>query len=365
MEWIEFIEAELAPAVVQLPCSLGRGSVRKQSKDKECAMAKDAWATLMERILAGRGQGHGDQYRPWLWVRRKNTSAQSNQLVDAIPGMRRECHFLALVEWHMALLCVYLGAADVREQFPLWPQPHLHPLSTLRAAAAQRFEPCRGLMAIADELGIDHGWEVGAPNVPYVFTIDLAVTLRTASGFALAGVSLKPRELLETAEPGARIEQRLRLAAQCMQEYGAAHRIADRRVLGPHTGGVLEFLSAGTKLPAHLRGARLQDEFAKRFVDVALASSIDTGINRSANALRIDLESARLLWLHLAWTRRIEVDITTPLEMGQPLRLGGRAISDALAVELFGVVPECESCVHAERHNAQAMGPRWIAGAAA
>ncbi len=333
-------------------------------------MAKDGWATLRERILAGRGQGHGDDYKPWLWIRRKNTSARSNQVVDAIPGLRRECHFLALVEWHMALLCVYLGAADVREQFPLWPQPHQHPLATLEAAAGQRFPPCRGLMAIADELRIDHGWEVGAPDVPYVFTIDLAVTLRTAEGFALAGISLKPREQLDTAEPDSRIEQRLRLAAQCMREYGAAHRIADRQVLGPYTGGVLEFLSAGSKLPAHLRMARLQDEFAERFVDVALASSIDTGISRSASALRMDRESARLLWLHLTWTRRIEIDVTIPLEMGKPLRLGGRSIANALAAELFGVIPvECERGAHAEpdstARGAQAVGPRWVAGAVA
>lgn len=51
------------------------------------------WQKLLQRILDGRGQGHGDDYLPWLWVHRKNASPVSNQVVSRLPGYLRASHF--------------------------------------------------------------------------------------------------------------------------------------------------------------------------------------------------------------------------------------------------------------------------------
>jgi hypothetical protein len=296
------------------------------------------WGVLKQRIGAGRGQGHRDSYLPWIWIRRKNVSGLGNQVVDVMPGYRRGSHFLAQVEWHVALLCIYLRALDVREQFPLWPQPHAHPLANYAPAAGQQWARCNGLMAIAEELQVDHGWEVGS-DAPYVATIDIAATVKRRTGFGLAGISLKPHEMIVSSEPDDRINERLRMEAACMRDYAATYKIVDRSLLGHVTGGVLELLSSGARLPAALRIETLQAEFKARFVEAATITSINTGITRAAQALNLDQMSANLLWRHLTWRRQIEIDITQPLELASPLKLGGREIADAMAVELFGEVP--------------------------
>jgi len=300
------------------------------------AMAVVTWSVLQERINAGRGAGYGDDYLPWLWIHRKNVSGRGNQVVDPMPGYRRASHFLAQVEWHVGLLCIYLGALDVREQFPLWPQPHMHPLADY-APSQQRWRGCRGLMAISRELGVEHGREVGS-DAPYVATIDIAATVKRPTGYGIAGIALKPHELILSSEPTDRINERLAMERVCMADYGATHKVVDRSLLGHSTGGNLELLSSGARLPAHLKDEQMLSEFRERFVDAALLTSISTGIDRAGVALGLNPTDANLVWRHLTWHRRVELDITLPLQMGMPANLGGRKIADALTRELLGDV---------------------------
>lgn len=302
------------------------------------AMAVVTWKVLDDRIAAGRGQGHGDAYLPWLWIHRKNVSGRGNQVVDPMPGYRRASHFLAQVEWHVGLLCIYLGALDVREQFPLWPQPHPHPLADY-APSQQGWSCCRGLIAISQELGVDHGREVGS-DAPYVATIDIAATVKRATGYGIAGIALKPHELILSSEPTDRINERLAMERVCMTDYGATHKVVDRSLLGHSTGGNLELLSSGARLPERLQDKAMLSEFKERFIDAATLTSISRGIDRTGAAMDLNPMDANLVWRHLTWHRRIELDITLPIQMGIPLTLGGSKIADALTRELFGeVVP--------------------------
>jgi hypothetical protein len=303
------------------------------------AMGVVTWAVLDKRIDAGRGQGHFDDYLPWLWIHRKNTSGQGNQVVDPLPGYRRASHFMAQVEWHVALLCIYLGARDVREQFPLWPWAHEHPLADYPGAQHGRRRRCAGLLDIADHLGIDHGREVGS-EVPYVASLDLLVTVQRRNGIGLAGIALKPHDLILSAEPNDRVNERLQLEVACMNRYDATHVVVDRRLLGPHTGGNLEFFSSGYRIPSALQVVSLQGDFLDRFLDIASTSSISEGINRAARGTGLDQMSANLLWRHLVWRQRIDIDITAPLELGRPLRGGGKDIARAISRELFGEEPK-------------------------
>jgi len=302
------------------------------------AMGIVTWGVLDERLDAGRGYGHGDAYRPWLWVHRKNTPGQGNQVVDPLPGYRRASHFMAQVEWHVALLCVYLRALDVREQFPLWPFPHPHPLADHPETQQHRPRQCPGLIKIANKLGVDHGLEVGS-DVPYVASLDLLVTLKRKKGMGLAGIALKPHELILSSESKVRVIERLQMEKVCMDHYAATHVVVDRGLIGDHTGGNMEFFSSGARVPSALQLESLQTDFKSVFIEAASETSISEGINRASRSTRLDPLSANLLWRHLTWRRQIEVDITAPLEMGQPLRCGGQAIARALAVELFGEEP--------------------------
>lgn len=302
-----------------------------------CLLGVVTWDTLRERLRAGRGQGYDDDFLPWMWVRRKNVSGKGNQVVDPLPGRRRASHFFARVEWHVALLCIYLGAIDVREQYPLWPWPHQSPLKGYLPAAGQKLSNSRGLLQLARDIGIDHGWEVGS-DAPYVASLDIAATTKLRSGYVVSGIALKPHELILTDEPAERVVERLTLERLYLHELGWRHAVADRSVLGDYAAGNLEYFSSGARIPPRLNSAALLTEFRHRLVDAGSVTTISTGIDRAGAALDLSPFDASLLWRHLVWTRRIDIDITLPLEQGMPLQIGGRSIADAISRELFGEV---------------------------
>lgn len=296
------------------------------------------WKSLCARMRDGRGQGHGDRYQPWLWIRRKNTSSKGNQVTDSLPGYRRASHFLARVEWHVGLLCLYLGARDVREQFPLWPVAHPHPLNDLFLMSGLVRPQHRGLLDIAREAGIEHGSEVGFPDVPYVATLDLAVTLAVGQAVRLVGVSLKPLGDVLEAEPLDRMLERLELERRYFAESGDRYVIADQSLLGRYTGGNLETFSAAQQLPAHLSCLTLVNDFSAHLVEVAKQATISEAINHVGGEMRLASFDANLLWRHAVWTRRVGVDITKPIELGRPLVCDNGIMAHALATALFGEV---------------------------
>lgn len=146
---------------------------------------------LIEKIRFGHGQGHGKEYQSWLQIRRKNSTSKSNQVVAWMQPLGRVAHYFSRGEYKIALLLLWLGIEDLREQYPLWPIAHPHPLQGAEGAESKTLPWGRGLLEIASEAGINHGIEVGT-DIPYIATIDLLVTLRTLRGLTLVGISCKP-----------------------------------------------------------------------------------------------------------------------------------------------------------------------------
>jgi hypothetical protein len=70
---------------------------------------------MCELIQQGRGMGHGRSYLPWLMLRRKNPSPNSNQAVSWVPPLERTAHYFSRGEYHTALLLLWLGVKDLRE----------------------------------------------------------------------------------------------------------------------------------------------------------------------------------------------------------------------------------------------------------
>jgi hypothetical protein len=116
---------------------------------------------MCERISRGHGIGQGSKYRPWLTLRRKNSSPHSNQVISWMPPLGRTAHYFSRGEYHTALLLLWLGVQDLREQFPLWPVPHPHPLDGIANGSSLQLPWSRGLLAIASDANIDHGVEFG------------------------------------------------------------------------------------------------------------------------------------------------------------------------------------------------------------
>ena len=155
---------------------------------------------IVEQIRLGFGQGHGEHYQPWMKIRRKNSTSKSNQIVAWMQPLGRVAHYFSRGEYKTALLLLWLGIEDLREQYPLWPIAHPHPLSGAEGSESMNFPWVRGLLDIAGEAGIDHGVEVGT-DIPYTATIDLLATLRTRTGLKLIGISCKPYSSSDDVPP--------------------------------------------------------------------------------------------------------------------------------------------------------------------
>jgi hypothetical protein len=107
-----------------------------------------------------------------------------------MPPLGRTAHYFSRGEYHTALLLLWLGVDDLREQFPLWPAPHPHPLygSPLQSNAPLTW--AKGLLSIAEEAGIAHGVEVGT-RVPYIASLDLLATVSMSAACYSKGHTIK------------------------------------------------------------------------------------------------------------------------------------------------------------------------------
>jgi len=194
---------------------------------------------LFEHIRLGYGTGHGDLYKPWLTLRRKNPSPKSNQVVSFMPPLKRTAHYFSRGEYHTALLLLWLGVQDLREQYPIWPIPHPHPLDGAPCTSSVRLNWSRGLLAIANEAKIEHGREVGSRQ-PYVASLDLVATVPLQDGPALSVFSSKPiRE--SDDEVKWRTLERLELERRYALEIGAGYFVSSSALIPLQFAGQLEW----------------------------------------------------------------------------------------------------------------------------
>lgn len=288
---------------------------------------------MCELICQGRGMGHGRNYLPWLMLRRKNSSPNSNQVVSWMPPLQRTAHYFSRGEYHTALLLLWLGVKDLREQFPLWPIPHPHPLEGTPGMAPARVRWSRGLLEIAREAGIDHGFEFGT-RLPYVATLDLLATVPLANGMGLAGFSSKP---IKEANDDVKLRtlERLELERRYSADVGALYFVSSSALTPLLTAGQLEsWLDASTLHCApHLLPRRQQfSEHFNRYPDRAITETVRT----VATAMSIELSDAWLLFRHCAWTQAVDIDPSVPILTSRPPQAGGRALRDTLRRSLFG-----------------------------
>ncbi|WGG50950.1 TnsA endonuclease N-terminal domain-containing protein [Rugamonas sp. DEMB1] len=288
---------------------------------------------LCERIQLGHGIGHGSRYLPWLILRRKNPSPYSNQVASSMPPLGRGAYYFSRGEYHTALMLLWLGVLDLREQFPLWPMAHPHPLDGTPGAAAITRPWSRGLLDIAREAGIDHGYEIGT-GVPYVASLDLLATVPLKSGYALAGFSSKP-----IAEPDEEVKwrtlERLELERRYIAGVCGTYFVSSSALVPKLTAGHLEaWLDASTLHCApHL--IVYAAEFTQH-LNAYLDQPINETVIHASQALRLTTDEAWLLFRHCAWTQSVDIDPSRRILTSYPILAGGRALRDNLRRRFFG-----------------------------
>jgi hypothetical protein len=293
------------------------------------------WKQLQDEIERGAGQNHLDDYMAWIRIKRRNPSSKGNQVSGDLPGYQRLAHFLARVEWHLALLCLWLGALDVREQFPLWPMPHPHPLAGFPGRPRPgRLPEQRGLLAIAREAGIDHGWQVGHPDIPYVATVDLAVTLAVDDRLHLAMIAGKPRSEIERANEDNRVIERLNLQRLYAEEADANFAIADSIFLGEYFGSNLEHFAGAAFPEGRLSEPTLIRDFAAIVSERGQVDSINNAIRQAGGQCNLTGADAAILFRTGVWRRLIDIDISQYIVMCYPL-VPGAMLAEQMKRELF------------------------------
>lgn len=290
-------------------------------------------------IAGGAGSGRHELYKPWIRVRRRASSPVSNQYFVPIASQPRMMHLLAGTEYYSALLADYLGAIEIREQFPLFLEPHPHPGidQTGRFPVHVRERVIEGIVEIARSAGIDPGTYPGS-NVTYVPSTDLFLLVTNGDEFGLVSWAVKPHALL-VGKGSARRLERLELERRYAQEAGCLAF----RVMGGDEVPKLMLLNLDNymPIPSELRNwkedFRIQ-EFAQRFDEDKEGRILRELVIRSAHCTGVvEVSEAFAMFRSAAWMGLIDVNMSEPVMWRAPAIKGGKALRASLRRRLLGV----------------------------
>ena len=278
---------------------------------------------LAKLVRDGYGQGHFQDYKPWLRVTKRDYSP--NSIVGHLPaaGLARLHHYRAWAERCTIQVAKWLGAADVREAYPAWPWEHPHPGYGLPGFEDAPRLP--GLLEVARQAEIKHGNFTGT-NIPYVATIDEMVTWKGQDGrYFLVAFENKPEERCYEGVLYWRDKERLELIRRYCLAAGIAHRLIHAELLPPELIVNLDLLEP------KLTGAQ-QSALTQSSLYLALVDELNThGHERAMTELvdkvqqRTGVPDAKIqAALHMAlWLQDVDHDLRAKHE--PPTAHHGRA----------------------------------------
>lgn len=293
------------------------------------------WKKLTSLIRQGYGQGHQAIYKPWLHITKRTSSPVSNIGLLPAPDLGRTHHYLSAAEKTTILLLKWLGAHDIREQYPVWPWPHLHPLHGLHGCTNTTKLP--GLQDFADQLGIDHGRFIGT-NIPYVATLDILSTWHQADGtHRLIAHECKPADILHQVA-NTRTRERLQLTGQYCQEAQIPRVIFHAEHLPLHLSVNLDAVvpRVSRQQLAAMRSTAAYQQLIERMEKCRATHTPAEVLNFMRHRLGQDQAGMRQM-LHAAlWCQDVDHDLSQPLELHSPLITGGRVLLQNFHRQLLG-----------------------------
>lgn len=293
---------------------------------------------LIAMVRSGYGQGHGGRYRAFLKNTRSAISKRGTQSAGKILyTCDRSCDFKSRQEKKIARALLWLGAADVREQFPIWPMIHPHPLRGAFGSENMVLPDAPGLASIANQAGIRLGVFIGT-NLPYVATIDYMVTVYRMAIPHLVAVACKDRDVVMVDDPLSRALERLELERLYCEQINIPHVIVDREVFGHQLLANLEWLMPDESTVQELNKDPALCEFLTSIKNRLVYTPIDKAVEEAS--IRIAWSTARgfAAFRYAAWAQVLDVDLSQPILMTQPVVQGGRRIRELLRREIFGEI---------------------------
>lgn len=298
-------------------------------------------AVLENSIAHGFGIGIGDLYQPWISITRHRTSKISNQGCVRMPSLARHCVFLSRGEQYLAHVLWWIGAVDVREQYPLWPWPHRSPCAEVDDTHDWPDHP--GMAAVARDAGIKLFNYPGLP-VPAILTIDVMVTVVGDDGVhRLLGISCKPRDLYVGATAADRLRERLELDHRYCISARIGYRLLHPERLPRVLVRQLEWL-APRATRGELDGLRKSTAY-RRFVDYLRRHIYDRpasdAIHFAGRAVGWDSQTAGQYARTAIWTLDVDVALGSPVSLHEPLGRGGIALRTEIRHRIFGEGVSC------------------------
>lgn len=284
-------------------------------------------------IHAGYGQGRGDSYQPWMRIRRNFSSPVGYQVFDSVALHTRNHHFLSALEFHTALLVSYLGASELRECLALWPFDHPHPDSGLDYDADRYLDTATGLIEIARQAGIDHGFFVGT-TVPYIASIDLMFRMRLGHKWRLIGISCKPKDITEQST---RAQERIELDRLYCMSIGAHHMHEDGEGLNLELIRQVNWMRPlVSDLRSHQRTSRL-DDFCAQFDEYAAEQCISDAVIGAGRRTGLKSLDPYMFFRLGVWLHLIDIDLTQRVQMRHQIKRGNASVLQALQARYLGV----------------------------
>lgn len=291
--------------------------------------------TQVQRAIAsGHGQGRGDNYAPWIPIRRNFSSPVSHQHFESVSIQSRNHHFLSKLEFHTALQVAYLGQEELREGLPAWPTEHPHPDSfPCRADSRTQIKFVPGLLDLAKDAGIDHGCFIGT-SVPYVATIDLVFRPIDQSSLpGLLNVSCKPASIYAAST---RARDRVALDSIYSAATGARHVLEDGSGIEKGLVRNLEWLRPLTLEVREWAQSDLLQDFVGAFEQHSSNMSISQAVRASATRLRIADELGYLMFRTGCWLRMVDIDLSRPVQMTRIINRGREQVISRLKARYLG-----------------------------
>lgn len=289
-------------------------------------------SAVSRAIHAGYGQGRGDNFNPWIRIRRNFSSPTSYQIFDSVGIHTRNHHFLSALEFHTALLVSYLGASELRECLALWPYDHPHPDSGLDEEADEPLDPATGLLEIARQAGIDHGCFVGT-TVPYIASIDLMFRMPIGPKWRLVGISCKPGDI---ARQSARAQERIELDRLYCASVGAHHMHEDGAAFNLDLIRQVAWMRPlVSDLRAH-RGTNRLADFCARFDEYATEQCVSDSAIAAGRRSGLNPQEAYMFFRLGVWLHLIDVDLSERVQMRRQIKRGNAGVLQALRARYLG-----------------------------
>jgi hypothetical protein len=285
----------------------------------------------------GRGFGHGEDYQAWIQLRRWNASPVSVQTFGNVPPFRRSGSFLSRSEWLLALVLSWVGC-HVREQFPMWPWYHMHPLYGQTSGADGNLPRSSGTLELCKRAGIEHGKFVGT-RIPYVWTFDLCATLAwlPIEQQTCALISVKPlsSELYSgDIDPIARGPEKLEVERRFAHELKLPYFVADRSSYPGPLLGNLEWLRNAAIVPSAHPIAIAINQYLQRHGHELHCYPPNEWKSRFQRDFNLTVEEADHAIQHILWHQYADADLSKDVNLDAVQRPGGQRLRDAIRSNL-------------------------------